>query len=159
MAEAAERVNFDFEGSLELARKLYALSESIEADATARETDYTTAKAKWKGAYGDEFVTRREDERSKEVAAINQLRSEADLWASAWAQAMTQQNKNNRAAKVEAVAKQKSDDRPWYEKGSDAIGFTDDDSWEKANNEVPAARTVEVPKAPSYAATATEQKF
>lgn len=159
MADAAERVTFDFEGSLQLARKLWALGEALETDSGTRDTDAVTAKEKWEGKYGTEFVGRRDGERTKESNAAQQLKSEANDWAKAWAGALEQQNKNNRAARVNELAEEKKDDRSMWEKGTDGLGFTDETSLEDAQNEVPAAPTVPVPQPPGFAPTATEKTY
>lgn len=159
MAEGADRVVFDFDGSLRLARTLYALSVSIEDDASTRAGNFTIATAKWEGAYGVEFVGRRDDEITKESNVVAQLRGEADLWAQAWAGAMDQQNKNNRAARVTELAEEKRDDRSLLEKGTDGLGISSDESWQEANDEVPMPAPVAVPVAPHYTATAQETTY
>jgi hypothetical protein len=45
----ARRVIFDFPGSLRLAARLYALSESMEAHTTTRDGDAGTALLMWEG--------------------------------------------------------------------------------------------------------------
>src|SRR6188472_931146 len=99
--DAGGRVKFDFEGSLELARQLWALAADVETADAGRQKDFDVAKAKWSGAYGDEFATRRDAELSSRVNVARGLRRDANAWAAAWATALEQQNKNNRAAEVE----------------------------------------------------------
>lgn len=143
------RVKFDFEGSLQLARSLWALAAELETSDAGRNTEYETAKAKWQGTYGTEFASRRETERSACTNVVNGLRRDAKAWAKAWAKAMEQQNKNNRAAKVEKLRKERSN----MEKFGDY--FVGDDS----DDHVPDVKAVAVPTAPGFLATATEKKF
>ena len=82
---------------------------------------------------------------------VHGLRTDARAWAAAWVDAMEQQNKNNRAAKVDQVR----DDRGMLEKGWDEYGFGEDDSESK----VAAAERPATPRPPSFAPTASFQDF
>lgn len=144
---AGGRIAFDFEGSLQLARQLWQLAESLETEDAGRETQFDTAKAKWEGKYGTQFVGRRADERTSRTNVASGLRTDAREWARAWARAMDQQNKNNRAAEVERVR----EDRGMLEKGWDAT-FGEDDS----DDQVPMPEAVPVPQPPGFAPTAEE---
>lgn len=148
--KAGGRVAFDWDGSLELARKLWSLADDLTHEDAGRETQFDTAKAKWEGAYGKQFVQRRSTERSSRSNVVAGLRDDARAWAKAWAQAMDQQNKNNRAAEVERI----SDDRGMIEKGWDKT-FGSDDSDDK----VPMPDSVPVPTPPGFAPTATEVTY
>ena len=143
-------VQFDWDGSLELARKLWALAEDLQHEDAGRETQYDTAKAKWRGAYGEQFAERRSTERASCTNVITGLRDDARAWAQAWAQAMDQQNKNNRAAEVERV----SDDRGLIEKGIDATVGSDD-----SDSKAPKPASVPVPTPPGFAPTAHETTY
>lgn len=156
--EAGGRVQFDFDGSLQLARQLWKLADDLLTEDGKRETDYDTAVAKWEGAYGEEFVGRRSDERTSKWRVWSELRSDARLWAQSWAGAMDQQNKNNRAARVNELEEEKRNNRSWAERN---IGdrFVGDDSREQAESEVPEPAPVPVPTPPSFAATATETRY
>mgnify|MGYP001057108031 CR=1 FL=1 len=148
--KAGGRVQFDWDGSLELARKLWALADDLTDEDAGRETQFDTAKAKWRGTYGEQFADRRVTERSSRTNVVTGLRDDARAWAKAWAQAMDQQNKNNRAAEVERV----SDDRGLLEKGWDST-FGSDDSDDK----VPMPESVPIPTPPGFAPTATEVTY
>ncbi len=144
------RVVFDFDGSLELARQLWSLADDIQSEHSLREADYDTAIAKWEGPYATEFAGRRSDERSSKTNVVSGLRADARAWASAWRDALDQQNKNNRAAKVTEIR----DNRAWYEQAWDAT-FGEDDS----DDQVAQVPYVATPVPPQFAATATETTF
>jgi len=148
--EAGGRVQFDWDGSLELARRLWSLADDLTHEDAGRETQFDTAKAKWLGAYGEQFVDRRSTERSSRTNVITGLRDDARAWAQAWAQAMDQQNKNNRAAEVERVR----DDRGLIEKGIDATVGEDN-----SDDKVPMPESVPVPTPPGFAPTASEKTY
>jgi hypothetical protein len=144
------RVVFDFDGSLELARQLWSLADDIVTEHGLRETDFTTANAKWEGPYGVEFEGRRADERTSKANVVEGLRDDARAWAQAWAAALDQQNKNNRAAEVTRVR----NDRNLFEVGWDNT-FGEDDS----DSQVAAVPDVTVPIPPRFQATATETTY
>lgn len=148
--KAGGRVAFDWDGSLELARKLWALADDLTHEDAGRENQYDTAKAKWEGKYGEQFADRRTTERASRTNVVAGLRDDARAWAKAWAQAMDQQNKNNRAAEVERV----SDDRGLIEKGIDATVGEDN-----SDDKVPMPEAVPVPTPPGFAPTATEVTY
>lgn len=150
MTTAAGKVEFDFVGSLELARQLWQLAAEVERVNGARQKAYETAKTKWLGAYGDEFVTRRDAETSSSSNIVVGLQDGAKSWAQAWAKAMDQQNKNNRAAKVKEI----SDRRSNAERFTDFAIVRRDDS----DDQVPKVPQVAVPVPPLFLATATVTK-
>jgi hypothetical protein len=147
---AGGRVQFDFEGSLALARRLWALADDLEAAERHRESDFDVAMASWRGEHAQRFRGRRETERLSKRNVVAGLRDDAQGWARAWASALDQQNRNNWAAQVERVR----DDRNLLEKGWDAT-FGKDDSDES----VPKPAPVRVPTAPDFRPTATEVRF
>ena len=144
------RVDFDFEGSLQLARKLWQLADDLVTEDNGRSTEAETALDKWEGPYGTQFGERRTAESDSRTNVVSGLRTDARSWASAWVEAMHQQNKNNRAAKVEDVR----ENRAWYEKGWDAT-FGEDDS----DEQVGEADRPSTPQPPEFTATAEEQVF
>lgn len=148
---AGGRVDFDFEGSLELARQLWALAEELEQEDAGRTGQSETALAKWQGPYATEFAQRCNTERSSAANVIQGLQRDAQTWAAAWAAAMAQQNQNNRAAAVQ----RHRDDRWWGEKLWDEYGGGED----TAEEEIPAAQAPAVPRPPHFQPTATEQVF
>lgn len=150
MAGSGGAVEFGFEGSLELARQLWALADDLVTEDGGRNGEYETAKAKFEGPHADSFAERRDTERSSRSNVVAGLREDARAWAEAWAKAMLQQNKNNRVDAVE----QASEDRGWLEKGWDATFGSDDSDSEVAQAEQPPT-----PTPPSFTATATFQVF
>lgn len=145
------KVDFDFEGSLELAEKLWALADELEREDRGRQRQAETALARWSGPYATQFAQRRSTEEASALNVINGLRADAEAWAVAWVDAMEQQNKNNRAAAVQ----QHRDDRNWFHKQWDEHGFGEDD----AESQVGAAERPPTPRDPSFAPTATFQDF
>lgn len=148
--EPGGKVDFDFDGSLELARSLWALAEDLEREDGGRERQSETALAKWKGPYATQFTQRCSTERASAANVVDGLQRDARAWADAWVEAMHQQNKNNRAAEVERVR----DDRGLLEKGWDAT-FGEDDS----ESEVTDADRPATPQPPQFNPTATPQVF
>ena len=150
MGRAGGRVQFDFEGSLALARELWAFADEVDTERATRESNFDIASASWRGSYADEFGKRRETERASERAVVVALREDAEAWAKAWAAAMDQQNKNNRVAEVE----RRSRDRNLLEKAWDST-FGEDDS----EQSVPMPAPVPVPTAPAFRPTACEVTY
>ncbi|QGG93641.1 hypothetical protein [Actinomarinicola tropica] len=144
-----DAVGFDFEGSLQLARQLWQLADLIQSEDADREVDADTATAKFEGPHADSFVARREQERTSRTTVISALRDDARNWAEAWATAMDQQNKNNRAARVEEIR----ENRGALERFGDL--FVGDDS----DEQVPMPDPVAVPSAPDFAPTATPNVY
>ncbi len=148
--EPGGRVDFDFEGSLQLARQLWALAEDVQTEDGGREEQFDIANAKWEGPYKQRFIERRQNERESRGNVVEGLRENARAWAQAWATALDQQNKNNRAAEVERIR----DDRGLIERGWDAT-FGEDNS----DDEVPMPEAVPVPQPPGFEPTATEVTY
>jgi len=92
MGEVAGDVEFDWTGSLQMARDLWALAEQLTTTMANRETAATHAALDWVGPHHDSFVTRMATERTNVDAAAGQLKAAADGWAFQWQQAMDQQN-------------------------------------------------------------------
>lgn len=101
-------VRFDFEGSLRLARSLWAYADELEAAKGIRRTDADDALRSWRGPYGDEFRERTEEELQTIGALIAGLRSDADAWARAWKDAMDEQNRRLHARRVDALKAERS---------------------------------------------------
>jgi hypothetical protein len=150
MVEGGGRVQFDFDGSLALARQLWALADDLVLEDGGREQQYDTAVAKWEGRHGVDFVGRRSTERSSRWRVVEALKDDANLWAEAWARALNQQNKNNRAAEVERIR----DDRSGFTKLVDATVGEDD-----SDDKVPMPEYPAVPTPPGFAPTATEVSY
>ena len=148
MPEGGGRVQFDFEGSLQLARQLWS-TRRRRPDRGRRSGDPVRRPPRPSGwgptPTSSSAVGRTSGRRAPRSSP--RLREDARLWAEAWARALDQQNKNNRAAEVERVR----DDRGMFEKGWDST-FGEDDS----DDQVPMPEPVSVPTAPSFLPTATE---
>lgn len=144
------RVQFDFEGSLQLARMLWSLADDLRSEAMERERNATVASERWRGRYADDFGERMSTETSNRLEIAAQLREDARNWARAWQTALDQQNKINRINRVQEI----SDSRNIFQKGWDAtVGSDDSDSKVAAVPEVP------VPTPPAFLPTATETTF
>ena len=145
-----ERVPFDFEGSLELAKSMWSLANEVEGAAAKRSAAANVAKAKWRGAYGTEFEGRMGDEGSGAKTVAAGLRAEAKGWAKAWKKAMDEQNRRNRADRVAEIRNSRS----WFERNvGDRIKGDD------SEQQVKALKVATVPCPPDFAATMTEQRF
>lgn len=145
------KVDFDFDGSLALARMLWDLADELEREHRGRQRQGEVALAKWRGPYARQFAQRQATEEASASNVVAGLQADAEAWAAAWVEAMYQQNKNNRAAKVDQVR----DDRGLIEKGWDEYGFGEDDSESK----VAAAERPPTPQPPSFTPTAELQDF
>lgn len=150
MAGAGERIVFDFEGSLQLARMLWSLADDLRSEAAERERNATVASERWRGRYADDFGERMSTETSNRLEIAAQLRDDARNWAKAWQTALDQQNKINRINKVEEV----SDSRNLVHKAWDAT-FGEDTS----DSKVAPLPEVAVPTPPGFWPTATETVF
>lgn len=153
------QVDFDFDGSLRLARKLWRAAEALEHEDSQREKDFATAKTKWRGKHGDDFVGRRDAERSDASRVVAALRQDAHRWATAWAGAMDQQNKNNRIAAVETERARRSSERGKLEKLGDLSPFSSDDSLQEAEAAVRNVVPVTPPTDPGFAPTTQPMRF
>lgn len=150
MTWGADRVNFDFEGSLRLARRLWALGDELRVEDERRDSHGETALAEWRGAYATAFAVDRDTERSNRQNMLTLLHTDAREWASLWADAMDEQNRRNRAAEVT----KRRESRSGLKKFGDALGVTRDDS-----DDLPHAAPVPVPVAPSFSPTVTDVVF
>lgn len=108
-------VRFDFDGSLRLARSLWAYAEELDAGRGDRRDDAATALRSWRGRFGEEFRDRANDEQSALATIVAALRTEADSWAAAWKAATDEQNRRLYARRVE----QMKEERSFLEKAGD----------------------------------------
>jgi hypothetical protein len=144
------RVPFDFDGSLTLARRLWSLADLVDHDMARRGQAADIARARWRGPYRAEFDTRVDIEANSARRIAEGLREEAKGWAEAWREALEEQNRRNRAARVA----EERNSRGWFERN---IGdrFGGDDS----EDQVPPCPTVPLPKPPGFVPTAHEWRF
>lgn len=98
-----EDVVFDFEGALNLARRLWAFADELESATSDRFTGAETALTSWLGAYADEFVERMNTEQNQLTQLVGLLRHDADQWASAWKDAKDEQNRRLWARQVDQM--------------------------------------------------------
>lgn len=92
MGDVAGDIEFDWSGSLQMARELWALADLLGTTMTARETAGASASKDWLGPHHDDFVARMGTERTNIDGTTPQLRTAAQMWAYQWQQAMDQQN-------------------------------------------------------------------
>src|SRR6476620_6447659 len=142
MGLSADRdVQFDWQGSLTLARRLWSLADDLDAAARARSGDAETAAKQWLGTYGEQFVTMSNNDLTSLATVAQGLRGDATSWAAAWKSAMDQQNRVLYARKVKAVEDSRSG---WYSLWGGVFGHDD---------LPPEPTPVATPAAPSFAAT------
>ena len=101
-------VRFDYEGALRLARTLWSFAEDLEAAKADRRAEAVEALRTWRGPYGDQFRDRVDDEQTSLASLVAALKTEADLWASAWKQAMDEQNRRLYARMVDQMKDERS---------------------------------------------------
>ena len=151
-------VRFDFDGSLEVARKLWSLADGIEESAKRRYIAAGTALLQWQGPFTDLFRERVAEELRVLNLSTTELRDGARHWATAWKQAMDENNRRRRARHVKAYADQMSSERSAGERFVDFLSGGDD-SDELAAARTPAARQVATPVPPAFAPTDAAQRF
>ena len=104
----SQDVRFDFAGSLQLARELWAYADDLEQGKTARRTEAMAALRTWRGPFGDQYRERTTDEQTSLASVIAALRTEADQWAVAWKEATDEQNRRLHARRVEQMKAERS---------------------------------------------------
>lgn len=144
------RVRFDFDGSLTLARKLWALADLIESAKASRAGHAAIARDSWRGKYAEDFALRVTDESTSFTRVIHGLREEACGWATCWKKAMDEQNRRNRARQVDATRAKRS----WVERNIGDL-FLGDDS----DSQVPMPPSVAVPQPPHFLPTQEEVTY
>ncbi len=122
MVVSFQPVEFDTEGSLELARALWRMSEDLDAVASARDTDIESASKDWKGPHGDDFRKRATEESDDFTVSSRSLRRAANSWAGAWVEATDE----NRRREYEAAVDEERNSRSIGEQFFD--NFVGDDS-------------------------------
>ena len=104
----SQDVRFDFEGSLRLARQLWAYADDLEHGKAERRAEALAALRSWRGPFGDQFRERTADEQTSLASLVAALRTEADQWASAWKAATDEQNRRLYARRVEEIKAERS---------------------------------------------------
>ena len=145
--DAASDVRFDFEGSLQLARRLVGLADEIDTLMAARVAGAEDALATWLGRFATEFAERVNTE-SSDIATISaDLRVSAEGWALAWKDSMDEQNRRLYAREVDRVESSRSG---WDSFWGGIVGHDD------LPDQPPP---VPVPTGPGYYATASFVRY
>jgi hypothetical protein len=145
--EAAADVRFDYVGSLQLARRLWALADDVDAVRNKRVALGGAALTDWLGAYGTQFADRINLENVQAATIANEMRTAAEQWAVRWAEAMNEQNHINLAREIKHI----EDDRSGWDNFTGFFGGHDD---------LPSAPgAIPVPTAPSFTATGTLTRY
>jgi hypothetical protein len=101
-------VRFDYDGSLELARRLWALADRLAVLAVDRRHGAGEALARWEGRYGRDFAVRIDTETADLDRIAADLRAVAEGWAQAWADALNLQNRRAHARAVDRARRDRS---------------------------------------------------
>ena len=142
----AADVDFDFEAALDLARRLTALADQVETLARSRQNLGGDALVGFAGAHADEFARRGETDAGGGTALARRLRLDADLCATAWKNAMDEENQRRYARHVESFQKHRNlAERLW----DGAVGW----------RFPPEPHGVPQPQPPTYATTAELTRY
>lgn len=101
-------VRFDYDGSLELARRLWQLAEELDVLLGERGRWASHALVDWAGPLGVEFADRTDTETVDLARIAGELRAAAERWAQAWAAALNQQNRRLFARACDVVRSRRS---------------------------------------------------
>lgn len=107
MSPVGAAVVFDFDGSLRLARRLWATADDLDAVTRDRQRMAEAALVDWSGAHAEVFALRMDEEAVTTGRLTVQLRGEAEGWADEWRKAIDQENRNRHAAAVRRVESQR----------------------------------------------------
>lgn len=140
-------VRFDYDGSLDLARRLWQLADRLDALGADRHRWAVDALVDWTGPLGGEFAGRVDTEVVDLARVSGELRAAADGWAQAWAGALNQQNWRLFARACDVVRSRRST-------GDKIIGFF------TGHDDLPAEPyTRATPTAPRFLATGTFARY
>jgi hypothetical protein len=101
-------VRFDWDGSLRVARRLWALADDVDAAMAGRELHAEHALTDWLGRFGREFGERIATERSSADTVSAGLREGAGAWAWQWKSAMDEQNRRLHAREEQRIKDDRS---------------------------------------------------
>lgn len=90
---AGPDVRFDWDGSLVLARRLWAFADQLDEVGTTRRDAAGGVLTTWSGVFAGRFAERVEQETTDLARAATHLREGAMAWATAWKVAIDQQNR------------------------------------------------------------------
>lgn len=137
-------MQFDYDGSLALARRLWDTADRFIGAAQERDVARAEAVQRWEGPYAEVFASVRvTDENDSCCNVMAALQEEAVNWAYAWATAVDDQNRIEWAEAVEQERTQRSS----LEKFGD--WWVGDDS----TKQVPEPAPVAVPEPPGFTPT------
>ena len=139
---AAGDVVFDYDGALLMARRLWAFADALESMMGGRAHAAADALVDWIGPHATSFVSRIDVERVDVNAVVTQFREAAYGWATAWKDAIDQQNRILQARRWE------------YNKDHQGL-FGHLDGVERPHD--PAPRPL--PSAPDFQATGDFEKY
>lgn len=144
--QAGARPVFDFDGSLDVAARMYQLAASLETMGKVRHEDWRAALDVWEGNVGDHVRSLIADDEAdlNNVAAV--LEAEAMQWADLWAQMVDETNRVLAAEAREVLKKHRDDaDRgfQWHDLDDP---FDSGEKERSASFDVPAAEPVGTPR-------------
>jgi len=99
---------YDYDGMLALARQLWSLADEVSSAVGARQRLAGPAQAGFAGPYADQFRRRLGDEETNASQLAAALRSDANLCARAWQQAMDEENRRRWARHTQALKRQRN---------------------------------------------------
>jgi hypothetical protein len=135
---AGADVRFDWEGSLALARRLWAFADQLDELRTSRRAAAESALAAWHGEFADTFAAAVGQEVADLALGAARLRDGAHDWAAAWTAAIDQQNRVVFARACDRVRSGRS----WL----DTIG-----GWLRGHDDLPAEPAPRrVPQPPNF---------
>lgn len=105
---AAPDVVFDYEGSLQLARRLWTFADAVESARSVRESDAEGPLKSWLGPLVADFTARMDNESTSLSSAANALRSEATAWGAMWQSAVNEQQRINHARECKRIEEDRS---------------------------------------------------
>lgn len=107
--KADRDATFDFDGALALARRLYALADSVASAGARRRELAGVAQRSFRGPHADQFARRMSREQDGFSSVPAGLRCDAEDLAQMWAQAMDNRNRVAYARHVDALKARRSE--------------------------------------------------
>jgi phosphoglycolate phosphatase-like HAD superfamily hydrolase len=101
-------VVFDYDGALNLARRLWALADEVTGAARRRGELALVAATNFAGAYGDQFSSRMSVEATNMTNVTQGLRADAMAVAGMWKAAMEEENRRIYARHVDDLKSHRS---------------------------------------------------
>lgn len=162
---AGARPVFDFTGSLELARTMWAFGESLAGSAATRAGSRNTALNAWQGVYGDEYRERAATEDQSELNIRSNIGNEAVGISLVWATAVSLMNGTLYAEAIDdqraylereiaAAERRREQEQNWFmELGNDIGDWFGGSAWSGSKDpydyvEVP--RSFDAPALPAF---------